>query len=747
MEESGIGAPALPALPAEVLTEIFARLPAKSVGRFRCGSHAWCATLKSPYFVELHYRRANRPGHPRLLLTPVGSTYDGHLYSWRPGSPVEKLMPDNFPDGAAVPLTKPCHGLILIRCAHSGGYFVFNPSTGAILPLPDSKAPLKMIFRSKPFQPHDPPLFLNVSYGLGYCTVRKEYKVVRLFSNPVGGDDMMPTSCNCEVFVLDKPAYWRPSAEQPPLCSVKEKDPAVFIHGHLHFICSDSVITTFNISDETFGSLSPPSGFKNLASMLTELDGCLCICYGDPNGDDPYHVCVLRDYNEAQWETLCCIDRTAWLESEHMLFKSLWVAPLSMYYSNSGQKIMFTTGACKVFSLDPDGSAPQILLNPEETIIGSCEDDNLPALGLYEENLLPLARTIEDMVFSSPTTTAWSDILKWLPVCSVLELSLVCREWRAMIMTDRFIQSHVIHANLNKSPRIMFIMDPRFGWYMDLEEWTDGYRPHLFSDLVCSQPCHGLNVGSCAFWDFICNPVVGYCEHISFDDNDGTFFAGRIGLGYDSEINKHVVVHITYKEKNLETRNYELQCRRRFVNDEQWSLIDPPPKPVAEIPSTFVNGKIYWMVEPNLGPLSGTCEVMSFDVKSDAFEVLQGPPCKHDCGRLTILELQGALCMACSDGSMNSIDIWMLKNHSIWLIEYHIELGEFSPDYLPENTIPLAVDPNDGRILLHGGWSLGYYDPNVAAIETLYHEDVPDHDMKFFPIVCHESLVCPLGLS
>ncbi|RCV42438.1 hypothetical protein SETIT_9G216500v2 [Setaria italica] len=356
MKDGDIGAPALP---TEVLTEIFARLPSKSVGRFRCVSHAWCDTLTSPYFVELHYRRANQLVHPRLLLTP--------------------LMPEKFPDGAAVPLTKPCCGLILIRCAHKGGYFVFNPSTGAVLPIPDIRAPLKRIFQSKPFEPHAPPLFLKVSYGLGYCTVRKEHKVVRLFSNAEGGNGMTPTSCNCEVFVLDKPAYWRPSAAQPPLCSAMEKDPAVFIHGHLHFICSDGGgMTTFNISDETFGSLSPPS---------------------EPEGEDPYHVCVLRDYNEARWETLFCIDR---------------------------------------------------------------KDDNLPALGLFEENLLPMAQTIEEMVFSSPTTKAWSDILKWLPVCSVLELSLVCREWRAMIMTDRFIQSHPIHANLNKSPRIMFIMDPRF---------------------------------------------------------------------------------------------------------------------------------------------------------------------------------------------------------------------------------------------------------------------------------------------
>ena len=90
-----------------------------------------------------------------------------------------------------------------------------------------------------------------------------------------------------------------------------------------------------------------------------------------------------------------------------MLLKSLWIAPVG-YYSAAGTtlKIMFGTGSCKVFALDSNGggSDPEILLKPEDTIIGSCKDDYLPKIGLYEESLVPLGRTIEDMIFSSPTT-------------------------------------------------------------------------------------------------------------------------------------------------------------------------------------------------------------------------------------------------------------------------------------------------------------------------------------------------------
>ncbi|CAN6287933.1 unnamed protein product [Urochloa humidicola] len=480
-----------PTLPTEVITEIFARLPAKSVGRFRCVSHAWCTTLTSPYFVDLHYRRANRPGHPRLLLTAVGSDYDDHLHSWRPGGVVEKLMPDDFSDGIIVPLTKPCRGLVLVRGTDNGGYFVCNPSTGDVLALPDSEAALKMIRR--PSKQLEMPFFYEVSYGLGYCTVRNEFKVVRLFCYPEFETGLAKSS-TCEVLVLDRPAYWRPTAQQPPLHWVEENKPAVFINRCLHFQCRDGGIITFDISDETFGSLVPPTGVEDAACVMTELDGCLCLCYAEPDSEDLYHVCVLRDYKEARWETLCSIDRTTWPESECMLLDSLWIAPLGIYNSDAGEKIMFGTGACQVFAVAIDGSAPQILFTPDETIIGSCEDDNIPALGLYKESLVPVGRTIEEMISSLPTAEAWFDILKWLPARTVLELSLVCREWRAMIMTDQFVQSHIVHANLYKSPRIMFIIDPRSGSYMDLEKFNDGRRAPLFgSNLVCSQPVHGLN--------------------------------------------------------------------------------------------------------------------------------------------------------------------------------------------------------------------------------------------------------------
>uniref|UniRef100_A0ACD5WKL5 Uncharacterized protein n=1 Tax=Avena sativa TaxID=4498 RepID=A0ACD5WKL5_AVESA len=733
-----------PPLPNEILTEILARLPAKSIGRFRAVSREWCAMLSSASFVGLHARLANALSRrrPRLLLTPARSpSYDGYVYSWRPGGPFEKLMRDDLRLGCPIPNSKPCHGLILIRCTNKGGYLVCNPSTGTMLALPDTYAPLKLTVRQKSVGARfRMPLFWEVCYGLGYCSVTRKHKVVRIFSNLSG------SASTCEVLVLDAPAYWRPAAQQPPSYYVDENNPAVFVNGYLHFFSHEAGITTFNTTSETLGLLKLPR-LDWQKPLLTELDGCLCFCTEEPGSNAHFLVFLLRDHVEARWEKLCCIDRSAWPESERRLLQSLCIAPLCMYHSDDGRKkIMFGTGTLKVFVVDPDSvDVPEILFTPDGTIIGSCDDGFYLMLGLFEEHLGPVGRTIEEMVFSSPTTKAWSDVLKWMSARSVSELSLVCREWRAMIMTDRFVQSHAIYANLNKSPRVMIILDARYGLYVDLKDFSGSWALVNDPDLLCSQPCHGLNVGSSGIWDFVCNPAMGYCQHIDIEtpNDDETFFAGRIGMGYDSSINKHVLVHISYKMKDLVTREYKLECKLQYVNEKLWHMVDAPPRPVADMPPAYVNGKICWMAEPNLGPVSLSCKIVAFNVDAGKFEIMEGPPCSHNNGRMFMLQLRGALCVACSDKSSNVIDIWMMQDNGSWSMEYHIELSEFLPDYSSDNTTPLAIDPNDGRILLNTGRSLGYYNPKMVALETIFRVD--KYSLKFCPIICEESLVCPLG--
>jgi hypothetical protein len=88
----------------------------------------------------------------------------------------------------------------------------------------------------------------------------------------------------------------------------------------------------------------------------------------------------------------------------------------------------------------------------------------------------------------------------FLLVWSVLQLSLVCREWGAMVTTDRFIRSHAA-AHTTSCPRVMLVSDPFVGSFYELEAYIR--NPHRYGIYTnrdnmfqCSQPCHGLNLGS-----------------------------------------------------------------------------------------------------------------------------------------------------------------------------------------------------------------------------------------------------------
>ena len=63
-----------------------------------------------------------------------------------------------------------------------------------------------------------------------------------------------------------------------------------------------------------------------------------------------------------------------------------------------------------------------------------------------EESLVSVGRTYDEIIFSSPWWKAWSDVLKWLPARSLPPLDLVCRDWHAVIKSDRF-------TNMGKSHR------------------------------------------------------------------------------------------------------------------------------------------------------------------------------------------------------------------------------------------------------------------------------------------------------
>ncbi|KAM0925289.1 hypothetical protein ACQ4PT_004317 [Festuca glaucescens] len=379
-------------------------------------------------------------------------------------------------------------------------------------------------------------------------------------------------------------------------------------------------------------------------------------------------------------------------------------------------------------------------------------------VGLLEESLVFLGRTSKDIIYSSPWRKAWSDVLKWMPTRSVVTLMCVCKGWRAVISSDRFTQTHALHASLGKSHKIKLVhgdplsalsyypLEPSekvqvqhemmpFLMNTDMEDW--GPR------IVCSKPCHGLVLVTYSSMEmgrscFLCNPSMECSSHVFLDEGDSTT---TIGLGYDLRTSKHVLVRIVCHIKG--SRDYKLECHVQLKDTTSWLSISPPPRPVADMQPVYAHGKLYWKVDATLGTKSSSprFELLAFDVSTREFEVLRGPRCNRD-GITFIIELQGNICILCPDRRANAIDVWTLEG-GFWSIGCHVELGEYKQMYSSNKTTLLDVDPKDGRILIRTGRALGYYDPNTKALQTFYYLGERLHGMKFTPALCQETLIRP----
>ncbi|KAK1678663.1 hypothetical protein QYE76_039511 [Lolium multiflorum] len=134
-------------LPDDILfSEILSYMPAKFAARCRCVSRSWNHTLSSPSFIRIHLQRANI--HPKLFFArPWSEPADRYFYSWQPGDgPATNKLPRGHLLNPILE-TKTLHGLLLAYCQRpedQDGYYVCNPSTGAVLRLPDTKEPRKM---------------------------------------------------------------------------------------------------------------------------------------------------------------------------------------------------------------------------------------------------------------------------------------------------------------------------------------------------------------------------------------------------------------------------------------------------------------------------------------------------------------------------------------------------------------------------------------------------------------------------
>ncbi|XP_050379987.1 F-box/kelch-repeat protein At3g06240-like [Argentina anserina] len=220
----------------DIVLEILARLPVKSILRFRCVCKFWRALIAASYFVKKHLS---------YVESGIGNTNNSRLlYLQNPPQSIDyealkkKLwdasrhlqFPVNFHHRKSaheiIRVLGACNGLVCFEF-QSFGIFICNPCTG------DSK-----VLPNPPTESHRLDF-----YGFGYDSRIDDYKVVRGFSE----------NALVHVFAL-KSGSWRTISD---LDCARVHGKGCLFHGALHWLVQGSRIVSFYMAEEKFKEIVP----------------------------------------------------------------------------------------------------------------------------------------------------------------------------------------------------------------------------------------------------------------------------------------------------------------------------------------------------------------------------------------------------------------------------------------------------------------------------------------------------------
>ncbi|TVU20344.1 hypothetical protein EJB05_36549, partial [Eragrostis curvula] len=745
-----------------MIIEVLLYLPIKSILRFRAVCRSWATMLSSEEFCSLHMAKTEETSAlPKLFFTSSTANFEAtEVYLGSSSGPGDDLLFTlNDIRGDFVDMTPaPCRGLTLVDDAVAPAYFVFNAATRAVTRLPPCQA------------------VAFATAGLGFDAWTKNYKVVRLFR----GNLQDKQRIRCEVYTLGSDC-WRPAIGGIPFrfcraadCaighSIRDKQPPVFADGFLHWLLDPffvahrprNAILSFSITDETFRCVqSPPFGAPGVRIMeheghlcavqerlvsglqLVELAGRLCMLRDLRNASSncsALEIWNLNDYSSGGWSLKHRIDLLAHVARDLVEPQIVKVIG-SVGDCESMNKVIITTSKRKVILYDPMLETLETILKIRGTQFSYQTEHSALRVSLLKETLVPVRQTTEEVGM----VKAAREILLRIPADHVVQLKLVCKQWRKLIENQSFIRSYYLHHNTEKRPNIMLVgkgtRRSQFSFLplKKLLQRCPSRDTWLNTKVVCSKPCHGLNLLSTEMKDYLYNPCTGYCfvnqtrgrelPGYFVEPANHAFAVDKkiVGLGFNMLKQEHVIVEFFCLWKDFRSRQSVWTCSISTCNNRSLQTNLLPPLPVNDMPPTYLAGMMYWMSEPRLGQSSKRA-IVSFDIQSELFSIIPCPPCialwnsRNRCPAF-VVELEGLLCAVLANPVEEKLYIWKLK-HGRWDRAYTVYLKGWSGYSLETNVVvPWAVDPKDGRILLNTGRKVGLYDPSRRFIETLYDLD------------------------
>ncbi|KAL4613980.1 hypothetical protein ACB092_07G022000 [Castanea dentata] len=242
-------------LPPEIITDVFLRLPVKSIITCTCVSKTWKYLIQNPTFISNHLHHSNNNNHPLLFFRLIeenekeqyalhfDDNQDFNEYTRLCSSEKEHYVLhfdnqdfneytrfDDFPFhgpsfGGIFNVVGTCNGLIFLADDLYGylcKFFLWNPCVRKFVKLP---IPNITFFSHGGY---------DATVGFGFDSKTNDYKVVRFVTlKEKGQKGKSPPEV--EVYSLST-GKWRMVTASPPIGAARGREQEAFVNGALHWV-------------------------------------------------------------------------------------------------------------------------------------------------------------------------------------------------------------------------------------------------------------------------------------------------------------------------------------------------------------------------------------------------------------------------------------------------------------------------------------------------------------------------------
>ena len=252
-------------LPHDIVLNILANLPVKSVLRFRYVSKTWDSSITTPSFISTHLNLNNNNNNLAYLInfasTPIGShfnnttTFNSTIQSFIGGYDPTFNRISEYPIPSGFPLSyyytaDSCNGLVCFtnheyHPTNTGAIYLWNPSIRKLKRLPGFSQTQYHWF----------------STGFAYQSNTNDYKVVKISQMHVDDDGI---ETEAEVYTLSSNSWRRVVISLTnSVCGLLPNNrTATFVSGALHWLgyvyedASRYMILSFDVNNDKFGEIA-----------------------------------------------------------------------------------------------------------------------------------------------------------------------------------------------------------------------------------------------------------------------------------------------------------------------------------------------------------------------------------------------------------------------------------------------------------------------------------------------------------